>query len=204
MTYLNFQIGDTIPVTPKPEPRGAQRGTMPGGPVWYALHVLSGAESAVGGDLRVLGVDDAWHPTKAVRRHIHRGPRKGQVVETIRAAVSGYTLFRVTGWPQWDLILAVKDVVGALGGVQPRQISEADISKMAQMPERLAQIIEEERRKHMIDVGDTVEIIAGALAGNSFVVGKIEDGYMVGDFAFFGAMMPVRVHAEFVRKVVGE
>ena len=202
MSYLNLRVGDRVPADTAPsEPIRAQRGTLPDGPAWFVLRVLNMREGDVEAALRDLGVDEAWHPVKSTVWRVRGGPAHGKLRETISPAVPGYVLFRVTGHPRWDLIVGdsgVKGVIDAIGGVEPIRIKEDVVAQMEQVPEVLAEIIAEEKRRNTIVVGCSVQVVHGVLTGSQFTVIDLTDTEARGELAGFGR---VSIRRNLLRKM---
>lgn len=193
MGHIALKVGDRIAPTAR---RGVQVGTTT--PRWYVLECLSGQEARTVADLKGDGASDAWFPVTTTTRKIMAGPRKGETVKRTHAAVCGYVLLHCTGFPQWDVILGQKTVYGVIGGLRPLVVSEAQIMQMAQVPERLTEIVAAEIEARTIRVGDLVEIISGALAASQFTVLALDGAHVRGEIAGFGKMS---VRAAFVAKV---
>ena len=202
MNYLDLKVGDKLPARPVEDRRGAQSGAM-SEPSWFVLNCHSNSERGVKDDLVELGVDEAWFPTKKITWRPSKGPLRNKLQSRITACVAGYVLFRVSGFPQWDLLLQVDHVIRALGGVNPIRLRDEDIMGMNQMPKRLQDLVDAEREAMTIKVGDPIEIVAGAMTGWTCRVSGIGP-VLLCEVDFLGGPRLIKVRPEFARKVKEE
>lgn len=166
----------------------------PGPSAWYCLVTARQKEPAAVAWLGKRGVT-AWFPTEERWRRI-RGPRRKVPYQA--RLVPGYAFAWFPSVPRWHILFDSPYLRGVLcDAAGPIKLREAEIMAMKQVPEVLAERKRREAEAKTIRPGDSVEVLAGPLAGNVFRVESVRGEAL--DFlcnAFSGS-----IGADAVRKI---
>lgn len=160
--------------------------------IWYCLEVRSGMEKQIAADISPSIFAQAWYP---VRDAYRRSPGKPPVAYRV-PAVSGYVLAQTRDAAPWHLLRVVRGYIRAVGGVNPRIITQREIERMAQMPSELQAIIDAEREAAVIRVGDIATIINGTLQGRSVKVSAFKGDCAIIDAGLLGRVTVPVTHLQ--------
>lgn len=130
---------------------------------------MAGQEARFSADVSPAMFDAAWYPT----REVWRRPRGKPPVARMLPAVSGYVLVQTSGAVAWHRLRATRGYIRAVGGVNPRVITDGEIQAMAQIPDTLVAIVNAARMFSTIRRGDMAKITSGIMAGRVVTVGDI-------------------------------
>jgi transcription antitermination factor NusG len=154
MHYRDVKPGDTLPWTPPRKPLGPAAVA----PAWYVVTAGRQRQQMVAARawLTINGAQDAWFP-EHTEHHFRRGKRA--IVE--RPQVPGIVFVRLDLEPQWDVMQERRGLRPLKIGDAPVCVTDAVMARMAEIPGRIAQLIEAARLK----VGDHADIAEGLLHG---------------------------------------
>jgi transcription antitermination factor NusG len=170
------------------------------GRLWFVLEVRRGSEDAVCEALAVrsgVGVV-AWS-----HRQVRRGRNRHTYVDQWSNAAPGYLFAALAGRGSAAWAAGLRDVMGVLGsGEVPRPVSGREVAAfMAAAAPTRGGPRRRSRPGPPVQVGERVEVIDGPFAGAVSVVEAVEDGRAVLALALFGAIRPVRILLDAIRKL---
>lgn len=171
--FTGLRVGDVLP--PPPQSRSLQVGEID--PVWFAFTTPPLAEVKARAWLEKKGVA-AWMPTEKAWRKLPKArPGFRHQIEYERMLVPRYVFGYFTGRPQWDLLKASRYLSGVVGHAgKPMAITDADLCKMENIPERLRAIRAQAERERTICAGDKVRILDGVMEGWLVDVQSVHNG----------------------------
>lgn len=157
--FRNIKIGDAVDLGPS---RGIWAAEWE--PTWYIFTVPPRGELPATAWLTRNGVAECWHPTEQAFKRDRFKP--GKRIPYERPVAPGYLFAVLPQRPHWDVLFArsrgkLLKVVSHNG--QPVPIPESEIEKMAQLPQRLAVIREEEMQRRIIRPRDKVAVTIGGI-----------------------------------------
>lgn len=157
--FRTVQIGDQIDI-------GTSRGiwAREWEPAWFIFTVPPRGELPASAWLSRNGVAECWHPTEQAFKRNRFKP--GQRIPYQRPVAPGYLFAVLPSCPHWDVLFArsrgkLLKVVSHNG--EPVPISEDELAKMRQVPQRLAAIREAEMQKRIIRPRDRVAVTVGGV-----------------------------------------
>ena len=163
-----YYIGQEVPLEPK---KPIQSGSSA---AWFIFQTPPQKEPSAKAWLEKRGVE-AWYPSEERWRRIPRGKRKKAPYEA--RLVPRYVFARFTGYPEWDVVQTCRwlsRVVGVNG--TPLPVTDAVMSQMEMVPERLEILRKREIERRTIHPGDKARIIGGAMDGWVVDVSSVHAG----------------------------
>jgi len=131
-------------------------------PSWYIFTTKAQGERAAAAWLEENGVPETWFPVESKWRKIARGPRRS--VEYMAPVAPRYLFAVLDKNPNWDVLF--ERTRGKITGVVSYEpIPERVIMQMAQVPQRIAEMVKEIEERSKIRVGDKVTVIRGPYEG---------------------------------------
>ncbi len=133
---------------------------------WYCFTTPAQKEPAALAWLAFRGIE-AWRPTETRWRNVPRGKRKKVAYEA--GIIPRYIFAAFSDAPNWYALQSCRYLSGVvqvpgMPGV-PRIITEGEMARMTQIPQRLADEREAKRLANVIRKGDWAKITSGALEG---------------------------------------
>lgn len=155
---MPYHIGQTHPIEATP------LWAEPCPPAWYIFTLPPRGETPAAAWLARNGCDDTWYPSETAYRRQRFKPNARVPYE--RPVAPGYLFANVTRRPLWHVLFdrsrgKLLRVVSERG--QPFAIPEAALARMAQMPARLAEIQDRQRRAMTLHKGDRAEVTIGGV-----------------------------------------
>lgn len=148
---------------------------------------MAGQEARFADDVSPAIFSQAWYPKREAWR---RPPGKPPVARMV-PAVSGYVLVKTDSDVPWHTLRSIKGYIRAVGGVNPRVITDAEIQAMSQIPDTLQAIVDAALMFATIRRGDQAVITSGVMAGNLVSVADIKGTDAIADMGDIRITVPV-------------
>lgn len=170
-------------------------------PEWYILKVAPQQELPLSAWLARQGIAEVWYPTEVAWKASRRPD--GRKIKYLKPLVPGYLFVNLNRRPIWDVLM--DRTKGKMTGVfsqdgWPIVIPEAAIMQMAQVPQRLAFIRDQDAEARKLHVGDSGRFDLGGVAWQ-LDVKRLDAAIAYFVMPFFGGEREVQIPIEKVVKV---
>ena len=146
-------------------------------PAWFVLIVPPQGELTATAWLARQGITEAWHPTEMI--YVRSRFKPGKRIPRIKPIATGYLFTRLDRRPIWPWLFEqsrgkVMDVMRI--GECPIALRDADLMRMKELPERLAEMRQAAIDAATIRPGDTATITGGHMDGWTISVDSVSGG----------------------------